>query len=328
MATSSSSSGFLWRRRFSLFTVVMTVLLISWGGFVTSINAGMAFPDWPSSMGSYNWINPVDQWWTITPYLAEHGHRLIASLVGALTVILAVWTWRSDPRRWMRTLGWGALALVIVQGVLGGLRVLWISLDFAVVHACAAQIFFAMLVAMTLFTTDTWRTQSGVLPDTHAATRLRRLSHVTTAVIYLQIVLGALLRHPGGGLDGVFAAIHVTGAFVVVGLVMSVFIVAQKHFAHKSTVQWAVGSLLGTVGLQFALGLAAFVLMLYEAPQGIRSGLQIALTVAHLVVGALLFAAAVVTSLLVARTPDEAPIIDTPVRERPSSDPIPASHEA
>ncbi len=319
---------FSWRRRFSYLTVATTVLLISWGGFVTSINAGMAFPDWPTSLGSYNWINPVDKWWSITPYLAEHGHRLIASLVGAMTVVLAVWTWRADPRRWMRRLGWGALALVVAQGVLGGLRVLWVSLDLAMVHACVAQIFFALLVAMTLFTTETWRTGGGILPDTDAATRLRRLSFVTTGLIYLQIVLGALLRHPGGGLDVGFAAIHITGAFVVVGLVVGVFVLAQKHFAHNASVRWSTGALLGAVGLQFALGLFAFILMLYEAPQGIRSALQIILTVAHLVVGALLFAASVVTSLLLARTPEEAPIIDTPIRERPASDPVPAHHEA
>jgi cytochrome c oxidase assembly protein subunit 15 len=328
MAASSSLSDWSWRRRFSLLTVATTVLLISWGGFVTSINAGMAFPDWPTSLGSYNWFNPVDEWWTITPYLAEHGHRLIASLVGALTVILAVWTWMSDPRSWMRTLGWGALALVIAQGVLGGLRVLWVSLDLAMVHACVAQVFFALLVAMTLFTTETWRTERNVLPDSDAATRLRRLCYATTGLVYVQIVLGALLRHPGGGLDMVFATIHVAGAFAVVGLVVSVFVVAQKHFAHNSTVQWAAGSLLGAVGLQFALGLAAFVLMLYEAPQGIRSVLQIGLTVAHLVVGALLFGSSVVATLLVARTPDEAPILDPPIRDRPSSDPVPVAHEA
>ena len=263
----------------------------------------MAFPDWPTSLGSYNLINPVDRWWAVTPYLAEHGHRLIASAVGVLTVGLAVWTWRADPRRWMRRLGWTALALVIVQGILGGLRVLWVSLDLAVVHASVAQLFFATLVAMTLFTTRTWRERNGVLPEGTTTDRFRRLAVLTSGLIYLQIVMGALLRHPGRGVDGGFAAIHVTGAFLVTGLVLALFVMAQKHYADNPVLTRATGVLVGTVGLQFALGLAAYVLMLYEAPEGIRSTAQVLLTVGHLVVGALLFGASVSTTLLARRTP-------------------------
>ena len=296
------SSSWTWRFRYSVFTVLSTVALICWGGFVTSIEAGMAFPDWPTSLGSYNLINPVDRWWTVTPYLAEHGHRLIASAVGFLTIGLAVWTWRADPRRWMRRLGWAALALVIFQGILGGLRVLWVSLDLAVVHAAVAQIFFATLVALTLFTTRTWREHNGVLPESDTTERFRRLALWTTGLIYVQIVLGALLRHPGRGVDGVFAAIHVTGAFLVTGLVLALFVMAQKHYADNAVLTRATSVLVGAVGLQFALGLAAYVLMLYEAPEGVRSTAQVLLTVGHLVVGALLFAASVVTTLLARRT--------------------------
>lgn len=263
----------------------------------------MAFPDWPTSLGSYNLINPVDRWWAVTPYLAEHGHRLIASLVGLMTVVLALWTWKADSRAWMRRLGWAALGLVIFQGVLGGLRVVWVSLDLAVVHACVAQIFFATLVSMWLFTTDTWQSRNGILPSTDAAKRLQRITALTTGLIYLQIVLGALLRHPGRGVDGGFAAIHVTGAFLVTGLVFAVFVMTQKHFAQNTPLRIAAWALLGAVGLQFALGLAAYVLMLYEAPMGIRSTAQVLLTVGHLVGGALLFASSVVTTLLARRRP-------------------------
>lgn len=303
MIDPSSERAWAWRFRYSVLSVLTTVALICWGGFVTSIEAGMAFPDWPTSLGSYNLINPIDRWWTVTPYLAEHGHRLIASVVGLLTIGLAGWTWWRDPRAWMRRLGFAALGLVIFQGILGGLRVVWVSLDLAIVHASVAQIFFAMLVAMTLFTSKTWRTRNGVLPDSDAARRLRRLASASTVVIYLQIVLGALLRHPGRGVDGVFAGLHVTGAFVVVGLVFAVFVVAQKHFAGNPVVRRATWVLLGAVALQFALGLVAYVLMLYEAPLGIRSGTQVVMTVAHLVGGALLFGASVVTSFLVRRFP-------------------------
>jgi cytochrome c oxidase assembly protein subunit 15 len=306
-ATQSSPSGrhWTWRHRFSWLTVLTTVLLICWGGVVTSIGAGMAFPDWPTSLGSYNLINPIDEWWTVPAYLAEHGHRLVASVVGMLTVTLAAWTWWADPRAWMRKLGVLAAVLVVVQGVLGGLRVLWVSIDLAAVHACVAQLFFAVLVSMTLFTTKTWREGRGVLPASPEATRLRRWAYAATGGIYLQIVLGALLRHTGGGVSAGFTAFHVTGAFVVVGLVLGVFVVVEKHFDHVPAVRRAARALLGALGLQFALGLAALLVMLYVGEQSGLSLAPVLLTVAHLVVGALFFATAIVTTLLVARPPLE-----------------------
>lgn len=302
----SPHSDWTRRRRFSVGAVFATVLLLAWGGVVTSIGAGMAFPDWPTSLGSYNLINPVEDWWLIPAYLAEHGHRLIASLVGILTVGLAVWTWWADPRAWMRRLGLAAVVLVVAQGVLGGLRVLWVSLDLALIHACVAQLFFAVLVAMTLFVTDAWRERRDVLPNTGPADTLRRLSYAAAALIYVQIVLGAFLRHPGAGVSAGFTAVHVTGAFLVVGVVLAVFVVAEKHFESRPVVRRTAWVLLGTVGLQFALGLAALLLMLYESGGGGGYAVQVILTVAHLVVGALLFGTSVVMALLGARRSHEA----------------------
>jgi cytochrome c oxidase assembly protein subunit 15 len=299
-----------WRYRFSWLTVLTTVLLICWGGVVTSIGAGMAFPDWPTSLGSYNLINPVDEWWTVPAYLAEHGHRLVASLVGMLTVVLAAWTWWDDPRAWMRKLGIAAVVLVVVQGILGGLRVLWVSIDLAAVHACVAQLFFAVLVAMTLFTSETWRTRRGVLPAGREGTWLRGLAYAASGGIYLQIVLGALLRHAGGGVSAGFTAFHVTGAFVVVGLVIAVFVVAEKHYDDVPVVRRAARFLFGAMSLQFILGLAALLVMLYEEGQTGLSLAPVLLTVAHLVVGALLFGSAIVTTLLVARTPVAEPSVE------------------
>lgn len=301
----TSESDWTWRRRFSVCTVLVTVILLSWGAVVTSIGAGMAFPDWPSSLGSYNLFNPVEGWWLVPAYLAEHGHRLIASLVGLLTVGLAVWTWWADPRSWMRKLGVAAVILVVVQGVLGGLRVLWVSIDLALVHACVAQLFFALLVAMTLFVTDTWRERRDVLPSGPVARRLRRLAYATAGVIYLQIVLGALLRHPGAGLAGEFTAVHITGAFLVVGFVLAVFMIAEKHFDGIPVVRRTAWALLGAMGLQFALGLAALLVMLYEVSGAGGYAAHVILTVAHLVVGALLFGVSVVMALLVARQSEE-----------------------
>ncbi len=309
----SRHSGWTWRRRFSVATVLTTVLLLSWGGVVTSIGAGMAFPDWPTSLGSYNLINPTEGWWQVPAYLAEHGHRLIASLVGMLTVALAAWTWWADPRAWMRKLGVAAVALVVAQGILGGLRVLWVSLNLAMVHACVAQLFFAVLVAMTLFVTDTWRGRDGVLPRTDAARRLRRWAYAATAIVYLQIVLGALLRHPGAGMSGGYTAVHVAGSFLVVGIVLAVFVVAEKHFDEVPVVRHTAWVLTGTMGLQFVLGLASLLLTLYE-PSG-QGGMvaYVLLTVAHLVVGALLFGTSIVMALLASRQRE-------PARSRETTD--------
>jgi cytochrome c oxidase assembly protein subunit 15 len=243
----------------------------------------------------------VDEWWTVPAYLAEHGHRLIASLVGMMTVVLAAWTWWADPRRWMRWLGVAAVALVVVQGILGGLRVLWVSIDLATVHACAAQLFFAVLVAMTLFTTDTWRKGRGILSDTDVSRRLRWMAYATTAMVYVQIVLGALLRHAGGGISAGFTTVHVTGSFLVVGLVGGTFVVTEKYFDDNPVVRRAAWGLLGAMGLQFALGLAALIVMLYEQADPGLSLAPVLLTVGHLVVGALLFGMSIVTTLLVAR---------------------------
>lgn len=295
------NADWTWRRRFSALTVAATVLLLTWGGVVTSIGAGMAFPDWPTSLGSYNLINPVEGWWRVPAYLAEHGHRLIASLVGILTTILAVWTWRSDPRSWMRKLGIWALVLVVVQGVLGGLRVLWVSLDLALVHGLVAHLFFAIVVAMTLFVTDTWRGQREVLPDTATADGLRWVSYGTAFLIYLQIVFGAFLRHPGGGVSGGFTAIHVTGAFLVVAGVLAVFVWVEKHYDERSAIRHTAWALLGAMGLQFALGLCALLVMLYDVTGAGGRAAMVILSVSHLVVGALLFGTSVVMALLVGR---------------------------
>lgn len=310
----NSSLSWAWRRRFLMLTILVTVTLISWGGFVTSIDAGMAVPDWPASFGSYDPFktglydanNPEVRWWKSVPVLAEHGHRLLGALVGILTIIVAAWTWWADDRRWMRWLGVGALVLVSAQGLLGGLRVTKNSVALAAVHACTAQVFFALLVAMALFTTDAWRNRRGVLPDGAPASRLRLLSYVTVGALYLQIILGALLRHLGHGVDGVFAGVHITGAFVVTGLVLAVFIQVQKHFSDNALMRRMTWGMVSAVGLQFALGLAAYVVLLYESPEALRSVWQIALTVGHLVVGALLMGCTVATALLAWRKPQTA----------------------
>lgn len=264
---------------------------------MTSIDAGMAVPDWPTSFDSYDPFNPWPGWWTITPVLAEHGHRLMGALVGLMTLILAVWTWRVEPRRWMRRLGFGALFLVTLQGLLGGLRVIWVSLDLAVVHACVAQLFFALLASMALFQTETWA-RSTPQSKTMAA---RHLLWMAPLAVYIQIVFGALLRHPGTGIDTVLVALHLGWAFVATAT-LAVFISKVRGIT-------PIGGLLGTLStsiiailtLQVALGLFAYFVLLDETGRTQPSNVQVITNSAHMVVGALLFASTVVTAVLTAR---------------------------
>ena len=302
-----------WRHRFSLAGVALCVILMGWGGFVTSIDAGLAVPDWPTSFGSYDPVttgfsDPTDpdaRWWQYTPVLAEHGHRLLGALLGLWVLILALWTWRTEARSWMRRLSGAALGLVVLQGVLGGLRVVWVSLDLAVVHAFGAQLLFGLLLALTLFTSASWVAAIDI-PQEHADTRrLRLLSAATVIVLIGQILLGALLRHPGGGVHLGFAVVHIVGAIVVLGLIVVTCGGIRRDFAANRLLNRAAWVMMGAVFVQLTLGFLAFAVLLIEHSMAMRSTMQVVLNSAHLVMGAVLFGAAVCTLLLLMRRQEE-----------------------
>jgi cytochrome c oxidase assembly protein subunit 15 len=188
-----SDRGSKWLHRFAWFSVVATLLLICSGGMVTSKGVGLAVPDWPTTFGYNMFLFPVSQW--VGGIFFEHTHRLIASTVGFLTIILAVWIWRVDERRWLRNLGFAALGAVILQGVLGGLRVTLLKDEIGIFHALLAQAFLGMLVLITLATSELWLRLVGT-PQRGVATKtLARVAIATTLVIYLQLGLGATMRH-------------------------------------------------------------------------------------------------------------------------------------
>jgi heme a synthase len=181
--------------RFSQFVVACTVILILAGSLVTSHDAGLSVPDWPTSYGWNMFTFPPSMW--VANILYEHGHRLIASTVGFLTIVLAIWLWIAEPRGWIRWLGVGALGAVIAQGVLGGLTVLFfLPPAVSTAHAGLAEIFFCLTVAIALFTSPGWNTADTAVD----APALRRLATWTTILIYTQILIGATMRHTGAGL--------------------------------------------------------------------------------------------------------------------------------
>ena len=141
--------------RFAKFVAGCTVLLLLAGSLVTSTDSGLSVPDWPTTYGWNMFTFPPSKW--VGGILYEHGHRLIASTVGFLTIVLAAWLWLAEPRRWMKWLGVAALGAVIAQGVLGGLTVLFfLPAAISTAHAGLAEIFFCMTVAIALFTSPGW----------------------------------------------------------------------------------------------------------------------------------------------------------------------------
>jgi heme a synthase len=196
-----------WLNRFAWLTCAATLLLICSGGMVTSKGVGLAVPDWPTTFGYNMFLFPVSKW--IGGIFFEHTHRLIASAVGFLTIILAIWLWRSDDRRWVRNLGVIALAGVILQGILGGLRVTMLKDEIGIFHACLAQAFLGLLVFIALVTTKFWRTgaMTWYSAEYNSAGRagqnlmfrkvvpIKGLAIAVTAAIYLQLALGATMRH-------------------------------------------------------------------------------------------------------------------------------------
>ncbi len=139
-----ASAPSYWLNRFVWALAALTLFLICSGGMVTSKNAGLAVPDWPTTFGYNMFLFPVSQW--VGGIFFEHSHRLIASAIGFLTIVLAVWLWRKESRLWLRMLGIVALAAVILQGVLGGLRVTMLKDEIGIFHACLAQAFLGLLV--------------------------------------------------------------------------------------------------------------------------------------------------------------------------------------
>jgi cytochrome c oxidase assembly protein subunit 15 len=160
---------------------------------VTSKNVGLAVPDWPTTFGYNMFLFPVSRW--VGGILFEHTHRLLGSLVGFLTIILAGWLWLGDDRRWLRNLGVIAVVGVILQGILGGLRVTMMKDQIGIFHACVAQAFLGLLVFILLATTKFWSSLAGRLFDSQKALLIKGLAIAITAAIYVQLALGATMRH-------------------------------------------------------------------------------------------------------------------------------------
>src|SRR5271154_6410125 len=187
-----------WLFRFAVLTAFATFLLIGLGGLVTSHEAGMSVPDWPTSYG-YNMFALPIKFWKGGAFF-EHTHRLLASAVGFLTTILAVWLWLKDSRQWMKWLGVTAFLLVIAQGVLGGLRVTMHMNSLGIFHGAVAQTFFVLVCAIALFTSRFWMQLTAAGKNYFIPRGLRNHVLFVTILIFAQLLVGATMRHQHAGL--------------------------------------------------------------------------------------------------------------------------------
>ena len=286
--------------RFSKFVSGFTVLLLLAGSLVTSTDSGLSVPDWPTTYGWNMFTFPPSKW--VGGIFYEHGHRLIASTVGFLTVILAVWLWRVESRRWMVRLGFAALAAVILQGVLGGMTVLYfLPAPVSTAHAGLAEIFFCITVAIALFTSPAWLRGDDTVDDP----TLRMVATTTTAVIYTQILVGAAMRHTDAGLAipdfplmfghlipdhwnakiGVHFA-HRLGALVVTMAVLAT--VGHIWFHHRARLRLTRPAALITLLLVVQVTLGALTVL---------SQREVWINSVHLVCGALVLATSIVITL-------------------------------
>ncbi len=287
--------------RLALLTAAVTFPLLCLGGLVTSLDAGLVFADWPLSDGSLNpsgWTHNLDQ-------AAEHGHRLLGALVGLCALALLVTALRRRAPRAVRRLAWIVFAAVALQGLLGGLRVLEQSTELALWHGCFAQVVFCLMVATV------WLTSSDAQAPSRKAGEARPLLAASIAVVllvFLQLILGAQLRHVGGPANS-----HIIGAVITLGAVgWALFLALHRHGGDAAVVN-AATSLMGLFLLQIVLGLTV------RSTLGTGAGAphtvaRVVLPTLHLALGALILARALLLALHAGRRVwDQQPVQPLPL---------------
>jgi cytochrome c oxidase assembly protein subunit 15 len=261
----------------ALMTAVATLVLILFGGLVTNTGSALAVPDWPTTFGHNLFLYPWSQ--MVGGIFYEHSHRLLGVLVGLLTLALAAALWRAGGR--LRALGLVAATTVVAQGVLGGLRVVLLEPTLAILHGCLAPAFFALVAVAALVTSPRWQepaTAEALAPSTRSVTL------AVAALVYVQIVFGALLTHAG------FLQPHLIGALAVFAL--APIAAARLRGSEDAVAAPVARALLALLGAQLLLGVGS--LLVRVLPGALPDGLGLILTVAHRLAGALTLGAAVV----------------------------------
>lgn len=279
--------------RFTLLLTGATFVLLIAGALVTSHDAGLATPDWPLSNGKVFPKMVGNLFW-------EHGHRLVATAVGLLTIALNVYLYKREARRWVRRLGFVALGVVIAQGLLGGLTVkLMLPLAVSAAHATLAQLFFCTVVSLTVFTSPRWREELRTIEDKENLP-LRYLLLAAAITVFLQLILGATLRHSAPWdryLPKELVLAHVGGAVAVSLILGAAILSVLRRHADETYLTGPARIALGLLALQLLLGLASYLTRLASPSDPQPLNPMIWVTVAHVTCGALAFATTIVLTL-------------------------------
>jgi len=272
--------------RFAVFVFFWTVLLLVAGALVTSNEAALSVPDWPTSYGTFT--PPM-----VGGIVYEHSHRVIAGVLGILLIVEAMVIWRCEERRWLRWFALAAVGGVVAQAILGGevvIRLLHYWLP--VLHACFAQLMFGAILCLAVFTSKWWTDSHERLED-RGGPSIHSLAILNAVVIFVQVFLGAGFRHQ-------YAPIwpHIVGAFVVLGVMIWTAAVLRRRFESSRELTFGRTLLHSMVGMQILLGGAAYWsrLATQDAPQPMPA--MVVLTVVHTVFGALVFASSILVVLM------------------------------
>lgn len=284
-----------WLHCWALLTVCATFIGLLLGTLVTTFRVGMADPIWPT----YPWHLLLISWEEPKPgFLIEHSHRLAMYLVGCCVIVLAVALWLAERRRWLRWLGMAALLGVIAQGLLGGFRVKLnelVGTDLATIHGCFAQLVFALLVSLAAVTSRSWFTPARRGLAVPAS--VRRWTLYLLGLVYLQIVLGAIMRHT---YSPVAQRGHLLAAFAVVAATAWLLKIALENAETDSTLMMTIWWLVGLVGVQILLGVEAYLRRFAAGVPPELQQLSVAqamVRTAHVMVGFLVLAASTVVCL-------------------------------
>jgi len=299
-----------WTAVFARVAAAAVLLLVVVGGVVTSKAAGLAVDDWPNTFGRNMFLYPLSRMTGGIYY--EHAHRLIGSLVGLITIVLAVHLQLVERRRWVRILAWAALLVVVVQGIMGGLRVtgrFTLSAEgtspstmLAVVHGVVGQVFWGLAVVLSVVTGVGWRDAGDPVAKPSAGLD-RRLSVVLVAMIVVQLIVGAALRHTGSGLH-----LHITVAVFIAVVALVCGMRAWGAHADLPRLPSIGTTLLVLTAAQALLGLSALIAINMTADVQPPPAIDVILSTAHQVLGAILLACALVLMLWLHRLLGREPV--------------------
>lgn len=224
----------------------------------------------------------------------EHGHRMFAEFIGLLIIVMAVWTQRVEKRKWMRVLGWTALAAVIGQGILGGITVLhFLPWSVSTAHATLGQMIFCVVVAMALFTSRSWLQDYPPIPESRLTPSTPTLAAIAAGCVWVQLILGAAFRH-----FGIKLLPHLIGACVVTLMLTWLVIRVLTHYGSVDHLRKPAQIVLGLLMLQLGLGFCAYVTRLIWGHDAVQPGqIMVVSTVAHVAGGALVLASTVVLAI-------------------------------